>query len=44
VDPKDAVVEDDGGQEIYNVLCDRNISRIVYMGVHGPRCRARECV
>ena len=34
VDDKDAVVEDDGGQQIYNVLMDRNISTVVYMGVH----------
>jgi hypothetical protein len=34
VDDKDAVVEDDGGQQIFNVLTDRNITHVVYMGVH----------
>lgn len=34
VKDQDAVVEDDGGQQIFNVLTDRNITHIVYMGVH----------
>ena len=34
VDDKDAVVEDDGGQQIFNVLTDRGITHVVYMGVH----------
>ena len=43
VDDRDAVVEDDGGQQIFNVLTDRNITNIVYMGVH-ESARARVCV
>jgi len=38
IDKSDAMVEDDGGQEIYNVLMDRGIKHIVYMGVHENMC------
>ena len=43
VDDRDAVVEDDGGQQIFNVLTDRNITNIVYMGVHESAWHSELC-